>query len=146
MLGIWSTVRFAHVLSAMVWVGGQLTISALLLPAVRRHLTPDLRAAVLREIGRRFGAFTVAVFVPLQVGTGVAMAWHLGVTWGSLAEPGYGRTLGAKLLAFVLVMLAAAGHGRALGAGNQGLARTLAIASLVGSLVVVLLATALPGT
>lgn len=146
MLGFWSTVRFVHVLSAMVWVGGQLTITALLLPVVRRRLAPDLRGAVMRDVGARFGTFTVAVFVPVQVATGVAIAWHRGVTWESLSEPGYGRTLSGKLLAFVLVMLAAAGHGRATRAGELGLARSLAIASLVGSLAVVLLATALPST
>jgi hypothetical protein len=68
------------------------------------------------------------------------------VTWEGLADPGYGRTLAGKLVAFVLVMLAAAGHGRATRAGNLGLARSLAIASLLGSLAVVLLATALPAT
>jgi uncharacterized membrane protein len=146
MLGLWSAVRFVHVLSAMVWVGGQLTITALLLPVVRARLAPDLRGAVMRDVGRRFGVFTVAVFVPVQVATGVAIAWHRGVTWDGLSEPGYGRTLAGKLLAFVLVMLAAAGHGRATRAGNLGLARSLAIASLLGSLAVVLLATALPAT
>ncbi|GGW98244.1 hypothetical protein GCM10010297_19880 [Streptomyces malachitofuscus] len=52
---------------------------------------------------------------------------HKGVTWASLAEPGYGRTPAAKLALFALVM-------------------ALAVVSLAGSLGVVLLATALPAT
>jgi uncharacterized membrane protein len=144
MLGWWSLVRFTHVVSAMVWVGGQLTISAILLPTVRRHLDLEGRATVLTGVGRRFGRFTVTLFLPLQVGTGVALAWHKGVTIPSLADPGYGRTLAAKLVAFVLVMLAAGVHGWAMGTRRQLLARALAIASLVGSLAIVLLATALP--
>ncbi|MGW7359238.1 hypothetical protein ACWGI0_22070 [Streptomyces sp. NPDC054802] len=52
----------------------------------------------------------------------------------------------AKLALFVLVMPAAAGHGIAHAKGRAGLARALAVVSLVGSLGVVLLATALPVT
>lgn len=144
MLGWWSLVRFVHVVSAMVWVGGQLTISAMVLPVARRLLGIQERADVLTGVGRRFGKFTVTLFLPLQVGTGVALAWHKGVTVASLADPGYGRTLAAKLVAFALVMVAAGVHGWAMGTHRQILARSLAIASLVGSLTIVLLATALP--
>jgi uncharacterized membrane protein len=146
MLGWWSFVRFVHVVSAMVWVGGQLTISSMLLPVVREHLEPAMRGWILSAVGRRFGKFTVLLFLPLQVATGVALAWHKGVTIDSLADPGYGRTLAAKLVAFALVMLVAGGHGWAMAGGRRTLARSLAIASLVGSLAIVLLATALPTT
>ncbi|WP_208614686.1 hypothetical protein [Streptomyces regalis] len=64
----------------------------------------------------------------------------------SLADPGCGRTLATKLGLFVLVMLAAAGHGIAHAKGRAELARALAVVSLMGSLGVVLLATALPAT
>lgn len=144
MLGWWSAVRFLHVVSAMVWVGGQVTISAMVLPVARRALGVAERATVLNGVGRRFGTFTVTLFLPLQIGTGVALAWHKGVTVASLADPGYGRTLAAKLVAFALVMAAAGVHGWAMGTRRQLLARSLAIASLVGSLAIVLLATALP--
>jgi uncharacterized membrane protein len=146
MLSAWSVVRFVHVVSAMVWVGGQLTISSMLLPVVRAHVEPAMRGWILSAVGRRFGIFTAVAFLPLQVGTGVALAAHKGVTIASLADPGYGRTLAAKLVAFALVMVAAGGHGWAMASGRRVLARSLAIASLIGSLVVVLLATALPTT
>lgn len=146
MLTTWSVVRFVHVVSAMVWVGGQLTISSMVLPVVREHMEPALRGWILSAVGRRFGKFTVIAFLPLQVTTGVALAWHKGVTISSLADPGYGRTLAAKLVAFALVMLAAGGHGWAMSSGRLVFARSLAVASLVGSLAIVLLATALPTT
>lgn len=146
MLGLWSTVRFLHVLSAAIWVGGQVVLSAVLLPAVRARLPPEGRRELLTLVGRRFGIVTVAFFVPVQVATGAALASREGVTWASLGQPGYGRTLATKLGVFVLVMLAASVHGWANGAGCAALARAFAIASLLGSLVVVLLATALPGT
>jgi len=144
MLGLWSLIRFLHVLGAIFWVGGQLTVSVLVLPIVRRQLAGPERADLLRTVGMRLGILTVAAFIPLQLATGVALAWHKGVTWDSLAEPGYGRTLTGKLVAFLLVMLASGLHGWLQGSGHRALARSFAVASLVGSLVVVLLATALP--
>ncbi len=142
----WSVVRFLHVLSAALWVGGQLTVSLVVLPLARRMLDEERRARVMTAVGRRFGLITAAVFLPVQLGTGVAIAWHKGVTWASLAEPGYGRILAAKLGLFCAVMAAAGLHGWANGAGHRRVARALAIASLIGSIGVILLATALPAT
>jgi uncharacterized membrane protein len=143
MLGLWSFVRFLHVLGAMVWVGGQLTITAVLLPVVRTRLGAGERAQLMTAVGTRFGIYTVVGFLPVQVITGLAVAAHNGVTVASLGQPGYGRTLLAKLVAFALVLLASGGHGWANGAGRPVLARALAIGSLVGSLGIVVLATAL---
>jgi uncharacterized membrane protein len=140
---IWSLVRFVHVLSAMTWVGGQLLLSLLVLPVLRRRLGPAARAPLTREVGVRFGLFTVAVFLPLQVATGIALAAHRGVTAADLAEPGYGRTLGEKLGLFAVVLLLSGVHGVAVRRGQDRLARALAVATLLGSVGVVLLATAL---
>lgn len=142
----WAVVRFLHVVSAALWVGGQLTVSLVLLPLTRRMLDADRRAVLMREIGRRFGMLTGAFFLPVQITTGVAIAWHKGVTFASLAEPGYGRLLAAKLALFALVMAAAALHGWGSSRGRPGFARTMAVASLAGSIGVVLLATGLPAT
>ncbi|GAA1733230.1 hypothetical protein GCM10009734_43170 [Nonomuraea bangladeshensis] len=139
-------VRFLHVLGAALWVGGQLSVSLVLLPPARRLLDEQRRGQVLSAVGRRFGLLTAAVFLPVQLATGVAIAWHKGVTWASLAEPGYGRILAAKLVLFCAVMAAAGAHGWLTGAGRPRLARVMAVTSLVGSLGVVLLATALPAT
>ncbi|MCF3132339.1 hypothetical protein [Streptomyces olivochromogenes] len=145
-VGLWSLVRFIHVIGAVVWVGGQLALSLVVLPLGRRLLDTEAFAGFAAAAGRRFGILTGAVFLPLQLGTGWALAWHKGVTWASLAEPGYGRVLAAKLALFVAVMLAAAAHGWAHAKGRAELARALAVVSLVGSIGVVLLATALPAT
>ncbi|MEU3950411.1 hypothetical protein [Streptomyces sp. NPDC029526] len=145
-VGWWSLVRFAHVAGAALWVGGQLALSLVVLPLARHLLAPEAKDGFTAAAGRRFGMLTGAVFLPVQLATGWAMAWHKGVTWASLAEPGYGRTLTTKLALFVMVMFAAAGHGIAHAKGRADLARALAGASLVGSLGVVVLATALPVT
>lgn len=146
MMTWWSLVRFLHVTSAALWVGGQITVSLVVLPLARRLLDAEHRARVLREVGRRFGMFTGAVFLPVQIGTGVGMAWHKGVTWASLLQPGYGRTLAAKLLLFAGVMAAAGLHGWANSSGRAAFARAMAVTSLVGSVGIVLIATSLPTT
>ncbi len=141
----WSVIRFLHVSGAALWVGGQLTISLVLLPLARRKLAAEQYTGMAREVGRRFGIFTGAIFLPVQITTGVAMAWHKGVTWASLTEPGYGRILAAKLLLFAAVVAVAGVHGWA-SSRHPSFARAMAIASLVGSVGIVLIATALPST
>jgi len=136
-------VRFIHVLSAMAWVGGQLLLSLLVLPILRRRLDAATRAPLTREVGIRFGVFTVAVFLPLQILTGIALAAHRGITLRDLTEPGYGRTLAAKVVLFAVVLLVSGAHGVTVGRGQDRLARRLGLATLLGSVGIVLLATAL---
>lgn len=114
--------RFVHVLSAMIWVGGQLLLSLLVLPVLRRRLDAASRAPPTREVGVRFGIFTVAIFLPLQIASGVALAAHHGLTLSDLAEPGYGRTLGEKVTLFAVVLLISGVHGVAVGRGQDRLA------------------------
>jgi uncharacterized membrane protein len=132
-----------HVLSAAVWVGGQLTLSALFLPALRRHLPEPTRSRLSTRIGKRFGVYTVVVFLPVQVGSGIGLAIQRHGTWSSLAHPGYGRTLLTKLIVFGLVLLLSGLHGWAHGTGRIAFARAIALSSLFGSCVIILLATAL---
>ncbi|PXY19388.1 hypothetical protein [Prauserella muralis] len=145
MIDVWTLVRFVHVVGAALWVGGQLTLTAVVLPPVRALLGLEQRATLLRSVGRRFAVVTMAVLLPSQIATGWLLAWRHGVTWQSLAEPGYGRVLVAKLTLFALVMAATSVHGIAQGKGRPRLARTASVAALTGSLGVVLLATGLVG-
>lgn len=135
--------RFVHVLSAMVWVGGQLLLSLLVLPVLRRRLDAPSRAPLTREVGIRFGIFTLAIFLPVQLASGIALAAHRGLTVPDLANPGYGRTLGEKLTLFAVVLVISGVHGLAVRRGQDRLARVLGVATLLGSVGVVLLATAL---
>lgn len=143
MISAWALVRFAHVIFAVIWVGGQLTFSLVLIPIIRRKLPESLAAGIRSTFGKLFGVFTLGLFLPIQAVTGYFIAVHHGVTWSTLLEPGYGRTLTAKLAVFVLVLLISGLHGYLTGTGRTGAARSLAVASLVGSVIIVLLATAL---
>lgn len=143
MVSWWSLVRFVHVLSAAVWVGGQLTLSLLFLPLLRRRLPEDVRASLASGIGRRFAFYTMTVFLPVQVASGIGLAIEHHVTWASLAHAGYGRTLLAKLVVFAIVLVLSGVHGWMHATGRTTQARVLAVTSLIGSCVIILLATAL---
>ena len=66
-------VRFLHLLSAAVWVGGQAALFVAV-PVIRPH-TPE-PGAILGTIGRRFGALAGPALLLLLV-TGMAQASHL---------------------------------------------------------------------
>ena len=141
-LSRWSLIRFLHVLAAIGWVGGQLTLSAVVLPVLRRRLSPDLRGPLIRETALRFAAVANMALLPVLLVTGVALAGHRGVAPGSLDDPGYGRTLAVKL-AFVLLSVVLAGAHGFIAVRHPSRARPLAIAGLVSSVAIVVFATAL---
>ena len=138
----WSLVRFAHVLSAMCWVGGQLTLSLLVLPVLRAGLDPSARGPLVRKTATRFGVVANALLLPVLLGTGLALAAHRHVGWSTLTEVGYGRLLSIKLVLVVMSVVLAGLHG-AVASRRPGGARSLAIAGLASSVGIVVFATAL---
>ena len=138
----WSLVRFVHVVAAMGWVGGQLMLSAVVLPVLRSQLPPAVRVPLVRRTAQRFALVANVGLLPALVATGIALAWHRGVTLGSFDDPGYGRLLGIKLVLVVVSIALAAGHGT-IAMARPHLARPLAVAGLVSSLAIVVFATAL---
>jgi putative copper export protein len=138
----WSLVRFAHVLAAMGWVGGQLLLSAVVLPVLRRALAPEERVAIVRQAATRFAVVANVLLLPTLVVSGVALAWHRGVRVGTLSEGGYGRLLAIKL-ALVVVSIGLAAVHAVLATRRPGTARPLGIAGLGASVGIVVFATAL---
>jgi putative copper export protein len=138
----WSLVRFVHVLSAMCWVGGQLTLTLLVLPVLRADIEPGIGRSIVRKTATRFGLVANVVLLPLLIGTGLALAAHRHVGWSTLSEDGYGRLLSIKL-ALVVVSIALAGLHGVLAARRGGGARPFALAGLASSVAIVVFATAL---
>lgn len=98
----WQTVRlFLHVLAAAVWVGGQLTLAALV-PALRGYDREVTRAAA-----RRFGWVAWPAFAVL-VATGV---WNVFAV--PAADGAYRTTLVVKLVAVAVSGVTALLHARA---------------------------------
>jgi uncharacterized membrane protein len=135
-------VRFVHVTAAMGWVGGQLLLSAVVLPVLRAQLNPSARGPLVRATAKRFALVANVGLLPVLLATGLSLAWHRGVTLGIFDDPGYGRLLGIKLLLVVVSIVLASVHG-VLATRRPRLARPLAIGGLVVSLGIVVFATAL---
>ena len=94
------TIRlFLHVLAATVWVGGQLTLGALV-PVLRRA-----GADVPRQAARRFGAVAWTAFAVL-VATGI---WNV-ADYDEKDASGYDTTLTVKLVLVGLSAVAALAH------------------------------------
>ena len=99
----WDTIRlFLHVLAATVWVGGQLTLAALV-PVLRR-----LGAEVPRAAARRFNQVAWPAFAVLIV-TGV---WNV-IAVRSQITGSYETTLVVKLIVVAISGVTAALHSRA---------------------------------
>jgi putative copper export protein len=117
---------FLHVLAATVWVGGQLTLAA---------LVPVLRIAgadMPRIVARRFGRIAWVAFAVLVV-TGI---WNVAAASDTHAR-GYSATLGIKLGFVLLSGLAAWWHSRGtnrftLAVGGAGAAVFSLIALFLG--------------
>jgi uncharacterized membrane protein len=131
---------WVHVLAAMVWIGGMVFVSLVLVPSLRRIDDRDLRIDLLTRVARRFRIVAWASIVVLIV-TGAANLALLG-QWPSL-ETSFGRVLVIKLIA-VGVMLALTGLHDVTASMNGGVpvgtVRWLPRAGLVLGLVVVLCA------
>jgi putative copper export protein len=101
----WTTIRlFLHVLVATIWVGGQLTLAALV-PAMRR-----LGRQVTVSAARRFNQIAWPAFAVL-VATGV---WNMAAESGKDHGP-YRTTLIVKLVAVAVSGATAFLHARARG-------------------------------
>lgn len=122
----WDTVRlFLHVLGATIWVGGQLTLAALV-PALR-----GLGAQIPRVAARRFNQIAWPAFA-LLVATGI---------WNIIAEQdkitgAYRTTLVVKLIVVVISGVAAALHARARSTAGVAFFGALTGISALGALFV----------
>jgi len=105
----WETVRlFLHVLAATIWVGGQLTLAALV-PVLRR-----LGAEVPRAAARAFNLVAWPAFAVLLL-TGV---WNVIAVRGQITGS-YQVTLIVKLVVVAVSGVTAALHTRAGSTGNR---------------------------
>lgn len=139
---IWSVVRFLHVLAAIGWVGGQLTLSAVVVPAVKAQVDAGpKRVELMRDTGRRFARLANLGLLPGLVVSGLALAGHRRIDFSDLGASTYGRLFAAKLILVAASISLAAAHGVL--AGRRRASRPLAMAGLGAAVGIVLFASAL---
>jgi uncharacterized membrane protein len=71
---LWIAVRWIHLIAMAFFVGGQMFLAAVVVPALRAEATRP----ALRTVARRFGAGTLAA-IGVLLASGVAMASHEGL-------------------------------------------------------------------
>lgn len=103
-----------HILAAVMWVGGMLFLVFVLMPALRTIEDARLRAKLIRVTGIRFRLVGWACLSVLLV-TGFLNLLARGVPPDMLADPafwatGYGHTLGAKIVLFLVILSLSATH------------------------------------
>ena len=99
----WDTIRlFLHVLAATIWVGGQITLAALV-PVLRR-----LGAEIPRAAARRFNQVAWPAFAVLVI-TGI---WNIAAVHAQV-HGSYETTPVVKLIVVVISGVTAALHARA---------------------------------
>ncbi len=120
----WDTIRlFLHVLAATIWVGGQLTLAALV-PALR-HLGAEIPRSAARAFNRvAWPAFAIL----LATGVWNVIAEHDKVTGG------YQVTLIVKLVVVAVSGLTAWLHSRAKSTAGLAVFGTLTGVSALGAL------------
>ena len=99
----WDTIRlFLHVLAATIWLGGQITLAALV-PVLRR-----LGAEIPRAAANRFNQVAWPAFA-VRVVTGI---WNIAAVHAQI-HGSYETTLVVKLIVVVISGVTAALHARA---------------------------------
>ncbi len=137
---LWSLVLFSHVTAAAFWVGGQLMLSFVVMPALRRDSPPEQIRAIAQAAGRRFTAVTNHVLLPVLIITGPLLAWHDGARWSNLAETAFGHLVLAKVSLVIVVFAMASLHGLVARRTSRRGVRIYAIITVVASVGVLALA------
>jgi putative copper export protein len=129
------TLLYIHLITMAVWLGGQIFLAAVIVPALRGE-DPERRQAVFRTIGRWFGMVSIPVLLVLII-TGGAMMSKMNVS------PADVPALQHKLEALGVVLVGTVLHSIAGAKGKRKLARAASMITLVSTLAVVWFATGL---
>jgi putative copper export protein len=117
-------VLWLHILAATVWIGGQVTLAALV-PVARGV------EGTVRLLARRFQRIAWPAFAVLII-TGIWNVHNAGIAWSDLQSTPQGRTLSLKLGFVILSGIGAAVHAYFVGprATRGGSRRTQAISGV----------------
>lgn len=137
---IWTLVRFLHVSAAILWVGGQLTLSLVIRPIASTMIDAEPRARIMTAVGSRYAKIASFALIPILLATGFALTYHHGVEFGGLRLSSYATTLTFKIILALVSFGLAMVHGIAAVRSSSSAVRIAGLASTTVSLLVVLLA------
>jgi putative copper export protein len=126
---------YIHLVAVAFWLGSQLFLVAVVLPALRGD-DAEAREATMRKVGMTYGKVAAPVLFVILV-TGMAMAAKLDLT------PSDSSALKWKLVAVAVVVAATIAHSVASVQRRRRLARVSSVVALVATLVAVWFATGL---
>ena len=140
---LWTLVLFVHVTAAVFWVGGQLMLSLVVLPPLRRLAPPPLVAQVTIGVARRFARIANRALLPALVVSGLLLAWHDGVRPSTLDATAFGRVLEVKIVLVLVVLALALAHGLTARRLSRRGSRRLGLATMGVSVLILGVAAAL---
>jgi putative copper export protein len=100
--------RWLHLLAAGFWLGGLVMLAMVTMSAIRVMERPAFRQ-LIRRVGRAFLVGSIIAWVVLAI-SGVAMAVTRIHSINELTGTGYGRTLLAKAVLFLLAIIGTVAH------------------------------------
>lgn len=145
MISPWTAIRFLHVVSAILWVGGQLTLALIVRPVSGDELDSETRTRLITAMGRRYGRIASVGLIPVLLATGLALVYRHGVEFGGLNLSTYATTLTVKIVLALASFGLALAHGIIAMRSSGTSVRTVAIAGTTVSVLVVLAAVMLVG-
>jgi len=101
-----------HILGAAIWVGSQVMLFVVVVPALRLAEDPRARAAILRGVTRRFGYLGTASLILLFL-TGIDNVDRYSPS--DMFDIRYGWVLTVKLVLFAIVLMLTALHSLVIG-------------------------------
>ena len=140
---LWTLVLFAHVTAAVFWVGGQLMLSLVVLPALRRLAPAPLVAQVTIAAARRFARIANRALLPVLVVSGPLLAYHDGVRLSTMNATTFSRVLEVKVALVLVVLGLALAHGLTAKRLSRRGSRRLGLATMGLSVLILAFAAAL---
>ena len=128
-------VLYIHLLSVAFWLGSQLFMIAVVLPAMRGTDAVQ-RRETFRRVGRQYGVVSVPILLVLLV-SGVTLATHLHL------DPASSAVFRDKLIAVAVVLVATVVHGVAEARQARRIGRSASVVVLAATLAAAWFATGL---
>lgn len=103
----WLVIRWIHVLAAVIWIGGNLTLAMVIVPYFRKNLPPVQRIKLLTQIGKQFEPIVWGCVVILLF-TGIVNIFEsidFSASLESEVISNFMRTLFIKLTLFIILVV-----------------------------------------